>query len=304
MYSRGGFLEDFKSAFSRPNNAHVQLIIINAVLFLAIAIVNVIMDMAKADVGVLGYIALPSNFDVYIVRPWTIITYMFTHVGIWHILMNMLVLYWFGRILIDYLGSDKLTAVYILGGLGGGILYMLAYNFVPLFRNEVAGAILFGASAGVLGVVAAAATLVPNYTVVLMFIGPVKIKYIALFYVVLSFIQSTGSNAGGEIAHLGGALMGFLYVKQLQKGNDYGNWITRFLNFIKSFFVPSSNIKVSYKKTKKSKSNSKGSATTTTTSTSSHNQEEIDAILDKISEKGYESLSKEEKQKLFNASNK
>ncbi|UII27425.1 rhomboid family intramembrane serine protease [Fulvivirga maritima] len=305
MYSRGGFLDEFKNAFNRPNYSHVQLIIINVVMFVLIGLLNVIMNLAQTHVELISFIALPANVDVFITRPWTILTYMFTHVGIWHILMNMLILYWFGRILINFLGSDKLIASYVLGGLGGGVLYMLAYNLIPYFAQAVNVSILFGASAGVLAVVAAAATLVPNYTVALLFIGPVKIKYIALFYVVLSFLQSTGSNAGGEIAHLGGALVGFIYIKQIQKGTDLGNWVIRIMYFFKRLFTSSPNIKVSYKRTKQSR---KSKAHTSTASSPVHSkksdQAEIDAILDKISEKGYESLSKEEKQKLFNASNK
>ncbi|MBL3656323.1 rhomboid family intramembrane serine protease [Fulvivirga sediminis] len=304
MYNNGGFLGEFKNAFNRPNYSHVQLIIINVVMFVLIGLLNVIMNLAQTQVELLSYIALPANFDVFITRPWTIMTYMFTHVGIWHILMNMLILYWFGRILINFLGSDKLIASYVLGGLAGGVLYMVAYNFIPYFAQAVDVSILFGASAGVLAVVAAAATLVPNYTVVLMFIGPVKIKYIALFYVVLSFLQSTGSNAGGEIAHLGGALMGFVYIKQIQKGTDLGNWIIRIMYFFKRIFTSSPKIKVSYKRTKTSrKSKAQSSGGSSPVSSKKSDQAEIDAILDKISEKGYDSLSKEEKQKLFNASN-
>ncbi|UII21415.1 rhomboid family protein [Fulvivirga ligni] len=302
MYSRGGFLEDFKSAFNRPNNAHVQLIIINVIVFVLIGILHVFLNEAYYKIYVYANVAMPSVPEAFLHKPWTLITYMFSHEGLFHILSNMLMLYWFGRIFVEYLGSDKLVAVYVLGGIFGGLFYLAAYNIFPYLNEHVA--FMVGASAGVLAIIVATATLLPQYTIHLMFIGPVKIMYIALFAVVLSFLQVRGVNEGGNIAHLGGAFFGFLYIKQLQKGNDWGGWFTRFLNFIKSFFVPSRNIKVSYKKTKKSKSSSKGSSSTTAAPTSSHNQEEIDAILDKISEKGYESLSKEEKQKLFNASNR
>ena len=152
------------------------------------------------------------------------------------------------------------------------------------------------ASAGVMAIVVGAATFMPNYTFYLLLFGPVRIKYIAIFYVFLSFIETIGSNPGGNWAHLGGAFIGFIYVRQLQKGNDVGSWIISSLDFIKSFFVSTPKVKVSYRKPG-GKPGSKGHPSKTP-------QEEIDIILDKISESGYESLTREEKDKLFNASKK
>lgn len=303
----GGFLSDFKNAFNRPNNQHIQLIIINAVFFVLLGVLRVIIDHSLLSSGsvVLEYTALPSNLEAFIYKPWTLITYMFTHIGFFHILFNMLLLYWFGRIIVEFLGGTKVLILYVLGGLSGGLFYLLLYNVLPFYGSVVDISILFGASAGVLAVVVGAATYFPDYTLHLLFIGPVRIKYIALVAVILSFVQSTGGNAGGELAHLGGALIGFVYMKQLQKGNDWGGWIISFISFIKSFFVKQSNIKVSYKKgASASKSRTQSTKTTAQTSSSKASQDEIDAILDKISERGYESLTKEEKQKLFNASKK
>lgn len=303
----GGFLDDFKNAFSRPNNAHAQLIIINVIFFVLIGMLRVFIDHALASGGftsVLSFVAMPSNIETFLYRPWTLITYMFTHIGFFHILMNMLLLYWFGKIVTEFLGGAKVIILYVLGGLAGGLLYLLLYNLLPLYRSVVDLSILFGASAGVLAVVVGAATFLPNYTIHMLFIGPVRIKYIALVAVVLSFIQSTGENAGGEIAHLGGALIGFLYIKQLQRGHDWGSWIMTVLTFFKSFFVKQSNIKVSYKKHAAPKSRTTTTSRATSTASSRASQEEIDAILDKISERGYESLTTDEKQKLFNASKK
>lgn len=301
----GGFLDDFKNAFNRPNSAHIQLIIINVAFFVLIGVLRVLIDhsLSGGFSVVLSYVAMPSNLETFITRPWTLITYMFTHIGFFHILMNMLLLYWFGRIVSEFLGSAKVIILYVLGGLAGGLLYLLLYNLLPLYSSVVDISILFGASAGVLAVVVGAATFLPNYTVYLLFFGPVRIKYIALVAVVLSFIQSTGGNAGGELAHLGGALIGFVYIKQLQSGNDWGSWIMSVIAFFKSFFVRQPNIKVSYKKGAESKRRSSTSPKASSSS-SRASQEEIDAILDKISERGYESLTKEEKQKLFNASKK
>jgi membrane associated rhomboid family serine protease len=230
--------------------------------------------------------------------PWTLITYFFSHsmIQFLHILFNMLVLYWFGRIFTEYLGSDKLIAVYVLGGIAGGLVYLMAYNLIPNppeFLSRGTG--LVGASAAIFAVMVAIATMLPDYTVFLMFLGPVKIKYIAGVYIFLSFVGSVGSNAGGEIAHLGGALIGFVYTKQLQAGVNWGAWVTYLLEGIKSLFRPRPKVKVSYRKSDGGQRPTAGSGIS---------QKEIDDILDKISDGGYESLSKDEKEKLFKASKK
>jgi membrane associated rhomboid family serine protease len=300
--------DEFKSAFNRYNNAHVQLIIINVVVFLALGVLFVISKIAGTPVffeKVYEQFTLPSQISEFIQQPWTLITYSFAHyfnyalgdVGIFHILLNMLVFYWFARLFVEYLGSDKLVAVYILGGLSGGILYLLLYNTIPFFMQMPSS--LVGASAAVYAVVVAVATLIPNYTFFLMFLGPVRIKYIAGFYLVISFLGSVGTNAGGNIAHLGGALIGFAYMKQLQAGSNWGLWITVTMDWIKNLFKPKQNVKVSYRNEK-----SKYSKATVVGDKLSYTQDEIDAILDKISAAGYESLTKEEKEKLFNASKK
>jgi len=304
MYS-GGFKEDFKNAFNRPNSAHYQLIIINVVVFLFLAVLRVFSALFGFEFvfeAVYDQFTIPPVFSDFLYRPWTILTYSFAHSlsDIFHILFNMLIFYWFAKLIIEYLGNEKVISLYVLGALAGAIAYLLVYNLVPFYIERSGFPGMVGASAAVYAVTVAAATLMPNYTFHLLFLGPVKIKYIAAFYIVLSFLGSVGSNAGGNIAHLGGALMGFVYIRQLQSGTDWGSWILRVMYYFKSFFVRQSNIKVSYKKTSgKSKSTSTNREKSGNTS-----QDEIDEILDKISEKGYESLSKEEKQKLFNASKK
>ena len=296
--------EEFKNAFQRYNNGHVQLIIINLAVFVVMGVIMVITRIGGLD-GLWSVIheqfQIPARFSEFITRPWTLLTYMFMHdlSGILHILFNMLIMYWFGRLFVEYLGSDKLIAVYLLGGIAGGVLYLLAYNTVPFFvsQSEAYRIGMVGASASVNAIVVATATLLPNYTFFLLFIGPVRIKYIAAVFVFLSFLGSVGSNAGGNIAHLGGALMGFIYMKQLQSGINWGGWITVTLDWFKDLFKEKRRVKVSYRKeraaTPKPAPPEKG-----------YTQEEIDRILDKISEGGYESLTKDEKEKLFNASKK
>jgi hypothetical protein len=207
----------------------------------------------------------------------------------------MLVLYWFGRVFVEYLGSDKLIAVYVLGGLVGGICYLIIYNLNIQYFGD---AEMVGASGAIFAIVVATATLLPDYTFHLLLLGPVRIKYIALFYVVLSVLYvRQGVNLGGNIAHLGGAFMGFIYIKQLQQGSNWGSWVTAFLEWSKNLFKPQPKVKVSYRSEKKQNQKTKPSAEKVS-------QDEIDAILDKISVGGYESLTRDEKEKLFNASKK
>lgn len=294
--------DDFKSAFQRHNNAHAQLIIINVVIFLVIGFISVVGVIASASAipdFIYQQFTIPPTIAEFVTRPWTLITYMFAHsrYDIFHILFNMLALYWFGKLFVEYLGSDKLIAVYVLGGLAGGLLYLLMFNTVPFFVERSGFSGMVGASAAVFAIIVATATLLPDYTFHLLFFGPVRIKYIALFYVVISFLGTTQENAGGNIAHLGGALMGFVYIKQLQAGVNWGGWITITLDWFKDLFKPKRNVKVTYRKEEK-RSGTKPSGP------SKASQAEIDAILDKISDRGYESLTKEEKEKLFNASKK
>jgi membrane associated rhomboid family serine protease len=295
-------LEEFKNAFQRYNNAHVQLIIINIVVFLALAVVLVFsraFQVPDIFIVVHDQLAIPAPIGEFLQKPWTLITYAFVHdlSGVFHILFNMLVFYWFGKLFVEYLGSDKLVALYFLGALAGGLAYLLVYNTIPFYIERVGSFNgMVGASAAIYAIVVATATLIPDYTFFLLFLGPVRIKYIAGFYIVVSFLGSVGENAGGNVAHLGGALMGFIYIKQLQAGVNWGSWVTATLDWFKGLFTAKPKVKVTYRKQYSEAQKPKAK--------SSISQDEIDAILDKISDGGYESLTKEEKEKLFNASKK
>jgi membrane associated rhomboid family serine protease len=294
--------DEFKSAFQRNNNAHAQLIIINVVIFLAIGVISVVGKISGAETipdFIYKQFSIPPTFAEFLSRPWTLITYMFAHSrwDIFHILFNMLVLYWFGKLFVEYLGSDKLVAVYVLGGLAGGLLYLLMFNTVPYFIERSGFNGMVGASAAIYAIVVSTATLLPNYTFFLLFFGPVKIKYIAAVYVVISFLGTTQENAGGNIAHLGGALIGFVYIKQLQAGVNWGLWITVTIDWFKDLFKSKPKVKVTYR-------GEENTSKKPSTPASKASQAEIDIILDKISDRGYESLTKEEKEKLFNASKK
>ena len=309
----GGFWYQLKNAFRHSNNSLYRIMAINLVVFAVVLVLNVVLKLSGAgDLYALmvKYLMIPADLSKFAVRPWTIITYMFLHEKIFHILFNMLFLYWFGLLIMEYLGSQKLANLYILGGLSGGLLYLLMYNVSPYFQNSVGGAYMLGASAGVYAIVIGAAKLVPNTTFHLLLLGPVKIKYIAIFYVVLAFANSVGQNAGGELAHLGGAALGYFYVAQLQNGRNIGRPLELFWHFFTGLFQRRSKVKVSYRKKTTTTANSSssysksGSSKTSANVTSETTQEEIDMILDKIAERGYEALNKEEKRKLFEFSKK
>ncbi len=294
----GSIFEDFKNVFKKSNNYLNQLIVVNLVAWVVYVIVFVTSAQIQNNWLFLilrDSFAIPSSFSHFIFKPWTLVTYSFLHnpSDIWHIIMNLLIFYWFGRIIQDLIGSSKILSIYVWGAVAGAITYLLAYNLIPFYSTQGLG-IMVGASAAVNAIVVATATLTPTYHFNLVFLGRVKITYIAAFFVVSSYIGSVGANAGGNLAHLGGALMGYIFIRQLQKGIDLGKPIFTIIGFFNNLFKPSPTMKVSHRK----RSN-KGSS-----QSESVPQVEIDTILDKISQSGYESLTKEEKNKLFSASQK
>ena len=283
-------IEDFKNAWNKENNGLIKIILINIIVFVSMSILEVFITLSgfgELFNLFLNKLMLPASLKVFIFQPWSLVTYFFLHMNFMHILWNMLFLYWFGKIIHENIGNNAVISLYIIGGIIGGLSYMALFNIIPYYDNRVSESLMLGASAGVFSVVVGSATLLPNYTFYLLFLGPVRIKYIALFYVLLSFFDVTGSNAGGEIAHLGGALMGYLYIRQLQNGVNMGKGIIDILNIFNK------NKKEVISKEEKTNEIKKDIS-----------QDEIDKILDKISDSGYKSLSNNEKEKLFNASKK
>lgn len=302
-----GLFDDFRSEFSKPNNTLVQLILVNTVVFLVLLLAKVGFTMGGEENTyylVRGQLMIPGGIVDFLHKPWTLFTYFFAHDEIFHILYNMLFLYWFGRLIDEYLGNRRLVGLYIMGGLAGGLLYLLMYNTVPYFQNTADSARMLGASAAAFSVAVGAATLLPNYTFHLLFFGPVRIKYIVFFFIVMSIAQSAGSNAGGNLAHLGGALMGFTYVKLLQNGTDLGRPIYWVMEGWSNMLRPKPAVKVSYRQrsSASTQASTYASAGSQPSPLSTPDQDEVDMILDKISRSGYESLTREEKQKLFRAS--
>tara|TARA_B100000959_G_C14975755_1_gene621474 strand:- start:960 stop:1829 length:870 start_codon:yes stop_codon:yes gene_type:complete len=284
-------IEDFRNAWNKENNGLIKIILINIIVFVSMSILEVFVTLSGLSEffnSFLNKLMLPASLKVFIFQPWSLITYFFLHMNFMHILWNMLFLYWFGKIIHNNIGNNAVISLYIIGGIIGGLSYMALFNIIPFYDNHISESLMLGASAGVFSVVVGSATLLPNYTFYLLFLGPVRIKYIALFYVLLSFFDVTGSNGGGEIAHLGGALIGYLYIRQLQNGVNMGQGIIDIINLF------SNNKRGGYDKKEEDTKEMKKDIS----------QDEIDKILDKISESGYVSLSKKEKEKLFNASKK
>ena len=290
-----GLADDIKSSF-RKGSSVTRLIYINASVFLLISIVSIIGYLLKnQDIPskTLDLLSVPSSLKSLAGRPWTLFTYMFTHKDIWHILFNMLWLYWFGRIFLEYLDQRKLVSVYLLGGLCGAVVYILAFNLFPAFKDVVDVSVAIGASASVMAVVVAIAAYVPDYTVQLFLLGKVKIKYLALAIFVLTSVMDFSVNSGGKLAHIGGALFGYLYTLNLKKGHDIGRGINRIIDFFATLFKPRKKLKVTYKKPVSDYDYNK---------IKTEHQEKINLILDKISKGGYDSLSKDEKDTLFKES--
>lgn len=289
------FWDDIKQSFKR-NNLLIKLIYINVGVFVLYHLLNLVFTLFSIHFATIMWIALPSHLGSLLFKPWTLLTHMFTHERLGHIFFNLLTLYLFGRIFLEYLPERQLLFAYIVGGLSGGVLYVLAYNIFPGFRDSVDISILYGASGAVLAVMTIITLLVPNYIVSLILIGPVQLKYVALVLFIISTIVDFQFNPGGKLAHLGGAIFGLVYISSYRKGNDFSGWFHRLTARIEGLFKSSPKrpkVRVVHKrKLTDDEYNANKVAT----------QEEIDRILDKIKASGYDSLTKEEKDTLFRAS--
>jgi membrane associated rhomboid family serine protease len=292
-----GIWDDIKRTF-RHGNSLTRLIYINIAVFILItiaAVIGFLLNNPEISEKVLHYVSVPSSFKVLLLRPWTIITYMFVHQGIWHILFNMLWLYWFGSIFLEYLDQRKLVAVYLMGGISGAIVYILSFNIFPVFSAVVTDSVAIGASASVMAIVIAIAAYVPDYTVHLFLFGRIRIKYMALAIFILTSVMDFSINSGGKLAHIGGALFGYLYTLNLKQGRDIGKGFNRIIDFLVTIFKPRKKLKVTHKKPANEYEYNKLKA---------EHQALINNILEKISKGGYDSLTKEEKETLFRESQK
>ena len=313
--------DDVKREFSYGNMV-TRIIIINIIIFVVVNLTDLFLYIGNGGKPspfydtFLHFFCMSSDWKFLLTHPWGIFTSMFLHEGFWHILWNMLFMYWFGRIVSDFIGNQRILPIYLLGGIAGGIMYFATANLLPY--GEMGGRFALGASGAVMAIVVAAGAIAPDYIMRLLFIGDVKLKYIVAVLVFLDLILiPKGGNTGGHFAHLGGAAFGWFFVFQLRNGNDWSAPVNNVLDTISNFFRSlfsgnrGSRPKVVYRnpnrtatrsRSRSSRQDNRGEAASD--SNNKAYQERLDAILDKIKKSGYESLSKEEKEFLFNASKK
>lgn len=310
MFGKTSIWDDIKYQF-RYGGMHIRLIIINITVFLIAHLILLFGDkMMGADNGthLLNKFCAEASLHSMLYKPWAYFTYMFVHTGIFHILFNMLILYTFAGVIKEFIGNSKILPLFILGGLSGVFLMALSYNLIPYFSEHL-HLPMMGASAGVMAILLAAATLVPDYTLFLMLLGPVKIKWIALFYILIDIVMiNISNNEGGHIAHLGGAIFGIVYIRQLQRGNDLGLPIYWLEDQWEKLTTPKPKMEVSYRREEKvsagkvSSERNSGNQQKSTLQNQVSKQEQLDNILDKINRSGYDSLTKAEKDFLFKIS--
>ena len=303
-YSRN--ISDEIKRFFRGGSTLSILILINIGIWCLTKVVYVIFflynhpDITLADNWILHYFALPANTVDLALRPWTLVSYMFLHIDFWHILFNMLWLFWFGKIFMEYLSSNQLLITYLAGGVVGGLLYIIAFNIFPVFHATIESSVALGASASVMAIVTAISFFVPNYSIQMLFLGRIKILYLAILLFVFDFIAIPGGNAGGHIAHIGGAFFGYFYSLYLRKTSyTYSTGaFTSLMKKISNLFRPKPGVSYRSPYSARPKTDEYFNVE------KNLNQKKVDIILEKISRGGYDSLTKEEKDFLFRSSDK
>ena len=277
------FIDDIKNRY-KSGNIVEKLIYINLAIFVFTLLTSVFQDLYKGEINwVVTWFSLDDNYTSLLTKPWTIISYGFLHADFLHILLNLITLYFVGNLFIEYFTQKQLLTFYLLGTFFGGVLFILSNSYFPLFQDQ--SSILVGASAGISAIFIGITTYIPNYQLKIRFIGFVKLWHLGAIWVGLDILALSGGNAGGHFAHLGGALFGFLYVQKAANKE-----IQIFDKIAALFSTKKKPLKTVYKSPKK---------TVKTTKDTSLNQQQIDAILDKISKSGYDTLTKEEKEFLF-----
>ena len=296
-----------RSLFSQGNSALITLIAINLIIFVIIAFVRAIYYLrfengseavAQFDSGVLSWIALPADLNKIAARPWTIVTHMFVHTGLWHIFGNMLWLWVFGYILQDLTGNRKIFPVFLYGALAGALAFILLYNLSPSQRPMMAVQSAIGASAGIMAIAVAATFIAPGYRIFPMLGGGIPLWVITMIYAIVDLATIPSSNTGGHVAHLAGAFTGFLFMFSFRRGYDWGEWMNDLWDWFTNLFNPDKPKKGKLVKQELFYKSSKKPYKKTPNVT----EQRINEILDKISQKGYNSLSDEEKDLLKRAS--
>ncbi|MDR0972526.1 MAG: rhomboid family intramembrane serine protease [Prevotellaceae bacterium] len=279
----------------------IQLIYVNVGVFLVTLLLRALFLLFNRELG--GFFTLfelPASFPRLLSQPWSIVSYMFMHADLLHILFNMLWLYWFGDLFLRVHSIKHLRGLYFLGGIMGGLCYMVSFNLFPYFHPLVASSLLLGASASILAIVVAAAFRMPNTPINLFLFGTVRLKYLALFVVLFDVLLMTSDNAGGHIAHLGGALTGWWFGAALNKGHDITAWLNRIIDFLFGLFDKRTWIRQRKPKVKVYKTGREQDYEYN--AHKKQESEEIDRILEKIKKSGYQNLTTAEKKRLFDAS--
>jgi len=288
--------DEIKDSF-RQGDALTRLILVNLGFYVVYLLLRVLSFFTQVDIagGFSIFIALPSDLLTLATRPWTLITYMFFHQGFFHIFFNMLWLYFAGRLFMEYFGGRRLLSTFLIGGIIGGALYVLFYNIFPAFYEAVTISNNRGASAGVMAVVVAIATYNPKFPVRLFFVLNVPLWGIAAGFLLLDLIGlGDGENAGGRIAHLGGAAFGFFMARAYRDGKDLTEGFSQLVDTIANWVKPKPKVRKVYSRKK-----ANTPAQRAKRANQASDQKRMDEILDKISRSGYDSLTKEEKDHLF-----
>lgn len=291
-------LEKIKQTF-RQGDSLTRLIIINISVFVVLSLLEIMLRLFNTSGSFIwSFFAVPAQLKQLIYHFWTLFTYMFLHEFFWHLLFNMLSLYWFGKLFLIHFSEKQLVGLYLLGGLLGALFYIASFNIFPYYSDIKNNSYVLGASASVMAIILATAFKSPNMEMQLLLLGGVKLKYIALFAVLSSAFGITRGNDGGQLAHLGGALAGYLFFVSLRQGKDITTALTQVLNSISDLFRPR-RLKVRPNKYRQNSPMSDADYN----ANKARKMAKIDEILDKIKTSGYDSLTTEEKKRLFEKSN-
>lgn len=292
----GNLWSGIKQSF-RSGSSLTKLIYINIGLFLFIKIVNVLFVLSgQPDTSYsffLDNLGLPAYWGFLLYKPWTILTYMFTHFSFFHLLFNMLWLYWFGSFFLNHFTRQELTGVYLLGGLSGACVYLLSYNLIPIFEPSLYNTTAIGASASVMAVVFAVCCYLPQQRIYIFLLGSVKLIHLALFTAIIDILSIPSANAGGHIAHLGGAFFGYLFIAGIRHNLNLATGIVSLFQKTGRLFTATPRMHIKHKKNVSQMNDREYNEY------KKQKDERINKILDKISRSGYESLTREEKELLF-----
>ena len=289
-------LNDLKLQYKNGDMA-TKLIFWNLLLFAIPEIVFAVLQLFHININYFNYVALSNHFSDLVSKPWTIVSYSFFHSGFLHLLFNMIMLHFSGRLFVTFFTQKQLFGLYVLGGIFAGIVYLVCYTFLPSLSNQ--NTLLVGASASIMAILFATMTYQPFMEIRLALLGSVKLWHIAILYLVVDLIQLPLENTGGHLAHHGGALFGFVYIKLLQNGTDLTSGFNTIIDWFANLFSPKK--ATPFKKVHRNPKPINIVKTASKIITKDKTQQQIDEILDKISKSGYDSLTVDEKEFLFKA---